>query len=74
MYLDELKQKSDFVQEEYTRLAKKINSSISQLWYVHKSLTNEEILVIEYDTGYKKMIDITCDSLRAIVFDSITKL
>lgn len=69
-----MQKKADFISEEYTALAKVINSSIVEMLYVHDSISNEEWLIITYESGYKKKICITCDSLRAIVFDSITKL
>lgn len=72
--LQEINKKSQFISEEYCKLAKIINPDIEEMYYVHHSDTNNETLVIFYKTGYKKMIDITADSLKAIVFDSIIKL
>lgn len=74
MYREELAEKSRFVKEFYEPLAKQINNAIKELVYVFDSITYEETLVVIYDSGYKKLINVTCDSLRAIVFDSIIKL
>lgn len=74
MNIKELTQKSNFVQDIYSKTAKAINPDIKDLWYVHDSITNEEWIIIEYKNNYKKRICVTCDSLKAIVWDTVTKL
>lgn len=74
MRIEEMNEKSDFIKEVYLPLAQRINDSIVDMDYVYDSRRYEELLVIAYDNGYRKIICITCDSLRAIVFDSIARL
>lgn len=74
MFLKEMQEKANFIDTEYLALAKKINKNIIGMTYVYDSNTYEEILVIEYKGGYTKKLCITCDSLKAIVWDTIIKL
>lgn len=74
MRIEEMTEKSNFIKRQYLALAKCINHDIVDMDYVFDSRKYEELLVITYKNDYKKTVCITCDSLRAIVFDSIIKL
>ena len=68
-----MENKKDFVEIHLFNLYNYLDVDIIRLEY---GITQykEEYVIVHYAHGYKKKICVTCDSLRAIVHDTIMKI
>ena len=70
---DEYEEKTIFVNEELLPVAQSINNRIEKLLYEHES-NGEEMVIVYYVTGANKVINVTCDSLKAISLDVLKEI
>ena len=70
---DEYEEKTIFVNEELTPVAQSINSRIEKLLYEYKC-NGEEVVIVYYVTGANKVVNVTCDSLKAIALDVLREI
>lgn len=70
---DEYEEKTIFVNEELLPVAQSINNRIEKLIYEYKS-NGEEVVIVYFITGANKVINVTCDSLKAIALDVLKEI
>ena len=70
---DEYEEKFIFVTDELIQVAQSINNRIEKLLFEYKS-NSEEVVIIYYVTGASKVVNVTCDSLKAIAIDVLKEI
>ena len=70
---DEYEEKTIFVNEELLPVAQSINNRIEKLLYEHK-INDEEVVIVYFITGASKVINVTCDTLKAIALDVLKEI
>lgn len=68
-----MENKKDFVEKHLFQLYNYLDNDIYRLEYAVTQY-KEEYVLVHYANGYIKKINVTCDSLRAIVHDTIMKV
>lgn len=70
---DYIQEKADFA-ESLTETLRGINEEVSGVGYSFNAEAYDEIVSIEFCTGYKKFVNVTGDSLKALAIDVIEAL
>lgn len=71
--MSEYKQKYFFVCGELKELCRAISDRVQHLYYTHHN-NGEESVTIVFKNGYKKLVMVTADSLKAIALDVIKEI
>lgn len=54
-------------------LYKRLNDSVTKVEYVVATPSNEEYIIIWYESGFRKQLCVTADSLKAMILDTLMK-
>lgn len=70
---DEYEEKTLFTNYELIKIVQSINDSIEKLLY-EKLPNGEEIVLIDFITGHRKILNVTCNSLKSIALEVIRSI
>lgn len=73
MTVNERAEKRVFTKLYIEPLYKRLNSEITKVEYVVATPSNEEYIIIWYESGFRRQICVTANSLKAMIIDSIMK-
>ena len=72
--MNEQEKKLVFTRQELFALCKKINETIIDMNYQIATPSNEEYVEVVFKDFYRKKINVTCDSLKAITNDVLKEI
>lgn len=73
MNVTERAEKRVFTKLYIEPLYKRLNNDITKVEYVIATPNNEEYIIIWYESGFRRQLCVTADSLKAMVIDTIAK-
>lgn len=72
--MNEQEKKLVFTRQELFSLCKKINENIIDMNYLKATPSNEEYIEIVFKNFYRKLVCVTCNSLKAMTHEVLREI